>query len=304
MTERWLTHTVDADQAGSTVQEVLTGPMGLSRRMIQKLTRARGITLNRRPAFLGRKVKTGDVISARVGVREESPLAPVEMALAVVHQDEDVLVVDKPPFMLVHPTSPEQTATLAHGVAHYLAQRGIQARVRPVHRIDRDTSGLVVFALSALAHQRLDKALREGGVSRRYQALVLGALEGDEGEVDAPIGRDPRNPQLRTVRGDGDPARTRWRMLERLPGASLLELELETGRTHQIRVHMRHLGHPVLGDKQYGGAGVKLIRRQALHAARLEFPHPSSGETMVFESPLPGDMAGLLERLRKEPAAG
>ncbi|HEX8904700.1 MAG TPA: RluA family pseudouridine synthase, partial [Longimicrobiaceae bacterium] len=208
MAERWLEHRVSADEAGRTVQEVLTGPMQVSRRMIQKLTRARGILLNRRAAYLGRKVKAGDVVAARVGFEEEAGLAPVAMPLAIVHEDDDVLLLDKPPFLLVHPTSPEQKETLSHGVAHHFAQRGVRAKVRPVHRIDRDTSGLVLFAKSAVSHARLDAQLREGGLQRVYQAVVDGVVEEDEGIVDAPIGRDPRRPHLRAVRDDGEAART------------------------------------------------------------------------------------------------
>lgn len=299
MADRWLEHTVAADEAGRTVQELLTGPMQVSRRMIQKLTRAKGILLNRRPAFLGRKVRAGDVISARVGVDEHAGLASVAMPLAIVHEDGEVLVIDKPPFILVHPTSPEQRETLSHGVAHHFEHRGVKAKVRPVHRIDRDTSGLVLFAKTALAHSRLDPQLHPGALDRAYLALVSGAVDGDSGVVDAPIGRDPRNPQLRAVRNDGDAARTRWRVMERFPRATLLELELETGRTHQIRVHMAHLGHAVLGDRQYGRAGTSLIRRQALHAARLAFAHPATGEHVTFEAPLPEDMRALAERMRE-----
>lgn len=298
MSDRWLEHTVVEGEAGRTVQEILTGPMQVSRRMIQKLTRAKGILLNRRPAFLGRKVRAGDMIAARVGVDEHAGLAPVAMPLSIVHEDGDVLVLDKPPFLLVHPTSPEQRETLSHGVAHHFDRVGVKAKVRPVHRIDRDTSGLVLFAKTALAHSRLDPQLHPGTLDRAYLALVDGAVEGDAGVVDAPIGRDPRNPQLRAVRSDGDAARTRWRVVERFPRATLLELELETGRTHQIRVHMVHLGHPVLGDRQYGRAGTSLIRRQALHAARLAFAHPTTGERVTFEAPLPEDMRALVEGLR------
>jgi 23S rRNA pseudouridine1911/1915/1917 synthase len=303
MTGRWLDHTVTEEEAGRSVQEVLTGPMQVSRRMIQRLTRAKGILLNRRAPFLGRKVKAGDVVSARVQSDEEPGLEPVEMPLSILHEDDEVLVIDKPPFVLVHPTSPEQKETLAHGVAHHFAQRGVKARVRPVHRIDRDTSGLVLFAGSALAHQRLDKQLREGGIGRLYQALVDGVMEDDAGVIDAPIARDPRRPNLRAVRPGGEAARTRWRVIERFPRATLLELELETGRTHQIRVHMLHAGHPVLGDRQYGHAGTELLRRQALHASRLSFHHPTTGEPMEFTAPLPDDMARAVERLQGEASA-
>ncbi len=295
---RWTEHTVSPDEAGRTVEEILTGPMRVSRRMIQRLTRSRGIHLNRRAAFLARKVKAGDVVAARVAPEEEAGLEPVPMDLAVVHEDAEVLVLDKPPFLLVHPTSPEQARTLAHGVAHHFAGQGLRARVRPVHRIDRDTSGLVLFAKSPHAHADLDRQLRERELGRAYLAFVRGVVEDDAGTVDAPIGRDRKHPNLRAVRPDGEPAVTRFRVVERYPDATLLELELETGRTHQIRVHMAHLGHPLLGDRQYGGGGAGTPKRQALHAARLSFLHPRTGEPLTFEAPLPPDLAALRDRLR------
>jgi RluA family pseudouridine synthase len=295
---RWADHQVSADEAGRTVQEILTGPMGISRRMIQKLTRSKGIQLNRRAPFLGKKVRAGDVVSARVAGDEEPGLEPVEMPLAIVHEDADVLLIDKPPFLLVHPTSPEQTRTLSHGVAWHLRSEGLRTKVRPVHRIDRDTSGLVLFAKSQLAHAQLDRQLREGTLQREYLALVHGAVPEDAGAVDAPIGRHPHAPHLRAVREGGEPALTRWRVVERYSDAALLALELETGRTHQVRVHMAHIGHPVIGDRQYGGRAVAGLKRQALHAWRIAFAHPATGEPLRFEAPLPEDLARVQQTVR------
>jgi 23S rRNA pseudouridine1911/1915/1917 synthase len=297
--DRWEQHTVAADEAGRTVQEVLTGPMGVSRRMIQRLTRSRGIRHNRRPAQLSRPVRVGDVVAARLVQAETPTLPPVEMPLAVVHEDEHLIVLDKPPGVLVHPTSPEHRETLAHGVAAHQARQGVLAKVRPVHRIDRDTSGLVLFARSAHAHQQLDRQLRDGAMGRRYLAFVKGRVEAEEGTMDGPIGRHPRHPHLRTVRADGDPARTRWRVVERWPEASLLELVLETGRTHQVRVHAADAGHPVLGDRPYGG-GSPLVGRQALHAHALEFAHPATGERVSLRAELPPDLEALRSRLRSD----
>ena len=295
---RWAEHTVTADEAGRTVQEILTGPMGVSGRMIQRLTRARGLRHNRRPAWLTAKVRAGDVVAARLQAAESSGLEPVRMDLAIVHEDAEVLVVDKPPLLLVHPTSPQQDRTLAHGVAWHLRDRGVHAAVHPVHRIDRDTSGLVLFAKTAHAHHRLDVQLRAGEIEREYLALVEGVMREDRGVIDAPIARDPRNPALRVVRAGGETAVTRFEAVERYRTATLVRLELETGRTHQIRVHMLHAGHPVLGDRQYGRRGLRTIERQALHAARLAFTHPSSGERIVLEAPLPPDMQAAVDRLR------
>jgi RluA family pseudouridine synthase len=295
---RWTQHIVAGEEAGKTVEQLLTGSMRISRRMIQRLTRARGIQVNRRPAYLSRAVKAGDVISALVDWPEESGLVPVAMQLAIPYEDGDLLVVDKPPFMLVHPTSPQHDATLAHGVAHHLLQQGVHAKVRPLHRIDRDTSGLVLFAKTAVAHHRLDLQLRDHTLRREYLALVEGTLAAEEGEIDAPIGAHPRHPQLRAVTASGEPAITRYRVVERLAGASLLAVELETGRTHQIRVHLAHLGHPLIADRQYGARDSALLRRQALHSARLTFLHPSTDAPLTVEAPLPPDLSELRDRLR------
>lgn len=298
----WVNHTVTSDEAGRTVQDILTGPMSVSRRMIQRLTRAKGLQHNRRAAWLKSKVRAGDVVSARLNPAESAGLLPVPMDLRVVYEDAEVLAVDKPPFLLVHPTSPEQDRTLAHGVAHHLAERGVHAKVHPVHRIDRDTSGLVVFAKTGHAHHRLDLQLRAGELKREYLALVDGVVQGDRGVIDAPIGRDPRNPVLRVVRKDGDAAVTRWEVAERYPAATLLRLELETGRTHQIRVHLQHAGHPVLGDRQYGRKGQHLLKRQALHASHLAFAHPTSGEPIRLDAEFAPDMQAAIDILKGEAA--
>lgn len=294
---RWADHRVAEDEAGRTVQEILTGPMQISRRMIQRLTRAHGVQLNRRAAFLGRKVRAGDVVSARLEWAEESEIEPVEMDLAIAHEDDDLLVVDKPPFILVHPTAPHHTTTLAHGVAYHLRRQGLQTRVRPVHRIDRDTSGLVLFAKSAAAHHRLDLQLRDHRLRREYLAFVAGVVREDRGEIDAPMGRHPHHPQLRAVREGGESALTRFEVVERFSAATLLSLQLETGRTHQIRVHLAHLGHPLIGDRQYGAGETGALERQALHSARLAFLHPSTREPVQVEAPLPEDLVRLREQL-------
>lgn len=302
--QHWVKHTVSAEEAGGTVQNILTQSMGVSRRMIQRLTRSKGVQLNRRPAWLNAKVRAGDVVTARLADDEESGLAPVAMPLDVAFEDAELLVLNKPPHLLVHPTSPEHRETLSHGVAWHLARQGVRAKVRPAHRIDRDTSGLVLFAKSAHAHHRLDLQLREGELKREYLALVDGVIGGDRGVIDQPIARDPRNPALRAVRPGGEHAVTRYEVVARYPAATLLRVELETGRTHQIRVHMLHAGHAVLGDRQYGRKGLALMPRQALHASRLAFAHPSSGEPVEVVAELPDDIRGAIERLNGEAAQG
>jgi RluA family pseudouridine synthase len=294
---KWAEHVVTAEEAGRTVQEILIDTLRVSRRMIQRLTRSDGIRLDRHSTHLQRKVRAGQTVAARVGAAEESTLEPVEMQLDIAYEDADLLVVNKAPFLLVHPVAPHHRATLAHGVTHHFLAQGLHTRVRPVHRLDRDTSGLLLIAKSAYIHQILDRQLRERTIQREYLALVGGEVEPEEGVVDAPIGRSPRDPSLRAVMPRGEPARTRFRVVERYDGATLVELQLETGRTHQIRVHLAHLGYPLLGDVQYGGVMVTGLHRQALHAGRLAFVHPTSGDRVELEAPLPDDLARVRAEL-------
>lgn len=206
---------------------------------------------------------------------------------AILHRTDALWVVAKPPGMLVHPVVAGEGGTLADWIAGH--------EPGPVHlvgRLDRDTSGLVLVARRPELHRHFARRPPE----RRYLALVRGHPP-DEGAIDAPIGRDPDDSPLRAVRPEGQPARTRFRTLRRLRDAALVELVLETGRTHQIRVHLMHLGHPVLGDRWYGRAGLDAIGRQALHAARLAFIAPGTGTATTIECPLPADMAALLDLL-------
>ncbi|MEW5926203.1 MAG: RluA family pseudouridine synthase [Gemmatimonadota bacterium] len=297
----WVEHTVGADEDGRSVGAVLGGALGFPRGEVLRLTRLRAIRLNGRRTTPAARVRAGDVVAAATDPEGAPSVEPWPLELRVVAEDDEVLVLDKPAGVLVHPVLRGQTGTLANAVAHRDLLRGIRARVHPVHRLDRDTSGLVLFARTPLAHRRLDEQLREHALRREYLALVHGRVPGDAGTIDAPLGRDPAEPARRAVRADGAPARTRFRVLESFADATLLRLELETGRTHQVRVHLRHLGHPVLGDPVYGPGGPRPIARQALHAFRLSLLHPATGAPAAFESPLPPDMAELAERLRAAP---
>jgi 23S rRNA pseudouridine1911/1915/1917 synthase len=285
------------------VQAVLVEIMGVSRRMIQRLTRSRGILHNRRPAFLGRTVRVGDRIEVRVAGRERPNLAPRAMRLSIVHEDDALLVLDKPAGMLVHPTSRTHQDTLAHAIAHHFREQGLQAKVRPVHRLDRDTSGLVITARSAFAHQHLDRQIRRGEMIREYVAIVEGNVEGGGGVIEAPIGPHPRKPNLRTVDPAGQPAITRYEVMELLEGASLLRVSLETGRTHQIRVHLAQVGHPVLNDRVYGGTSAPDLTRFALHSSRCRFLHPTTHAPTELEAPLPADLLQAIEARRRDPDA-
>jgi 23S rRNA pseudouridine1911/1915/1917 synthase len=216
----------------------------------------------------------------------------------VVHQDDDLLVIEKPAGLVVHPAPSHRGETLVEQLAG-VTGGGEGARPGIVHRLDRNTSGLMVLARNEAAHAALSAAIRRREVVREYLALVEGALESHSGTIDAPVGRHRRRRTRMAVRGAGSrQARTHFRLLERAGPDSLVRARLETGRTHQVRVHFAGIGHPVAGDPDYGHAGRHGLERQFLHAARLTFRHPSSGEELSFSSELPDDLARALERAR------
>jgi len=227
--------------------------------------------------------------------------APEAIPLTVAYEDEQILVIDKPAGLVVHPGSGNWRGTLLNALLHRLPALAGLPRAGIVHRLDKDTSGLLVVAKTLEAQTDLVRQLQARTVRREYLALVRGTVERD-GLVDAPIGRHPVQRTRMAVVARGRPARTHYRVRERLAGATLVECALESGRTHQIRVHMAHIGHPILGDPVYArhAAGGVAFGRQALHAWRLGLRHPASGAALHWESALPQDMAGLLDRLRRE----
>jgi len=301
----WVFHRVAEEEAGRTVREILTGPLGLSNRRLQRLTRTRGIRVNDGAGHLSRRVRSGDRVAARAGDPAGSSLEPRPLPLRILHEDPDLLVVEKPAGVAVHPSRGSGGVSLVEGLAHRDRKRGVSASLHPVHRLDQGTSGLLLVARTPVAHAALDQQLRSGGIRRRYLALVAGVPQPPEGRVEAPIGRAPDGRGRRRVTPGGAPAATTYRIeaVGTGPGGgptALLELELETGRTHQIRVHMAHLGHPVLGDRVYGRGA--FLPRQALHAWRLTFRHPTSGEVMDFRSPLPPELEIPVTPLPPQPS--
>lgn len=296
---KWITCTVTGEWHNRTVEDVLKGPLLLSNRMINRLTRSRGIRLNNQMPFLKRVVKEGDKIQVAVRPREQADLTPEPIPFEVPYEDADWMVVDKPTGINVHPVRPDERGTLAHGILHYWKEQGWEGKVRPVHRLDRHTSGLLMVAKSAYAHQLMDRELRENRLKRVYYAFLEGSLTKDpasEGTIDAPIHRDPDHSLRRRVSPGGDPAVTHYRVLARNERATLVRAELETGRTHQIRVHFSHLGFPLFGDGLYGGTS-PLLRRQALHACEVRFHHPLQGNQVTVHSPLPADLTRLAKEL-------
>jgi len=231
---------------------------------------------------------------------------PEPIPLNVPYEDGDLLVVNKPAGLTVHPAPGHPRGTLVNAVLARvpdLSSGGGALRPGIVHRLDKDTSGLMVVAKSDDAYRKLTAQLRARTIVREYLAIVRGTVLNNTGAIDAPIGRHRTQRTRMAIVPRGRPAVTRYRVRERFAGATLLECRLETGRTHQIRVHLQHIGHPVLGDPVYGRARVQEMSRQALHAARLEFMHPRTGELLAFAAPLPDDMVALLRRLRRDVGA-
>jgi 23S rRNA pseudouridine1911/1915/1917 synthase len=226
-----------------------------------------------------------------------------EMPLAIVYEDDELLVLDKPQGLVVHPAAGHSDDTLVNALLAHTGQlSGINGVERPgiVHRLDKDTSGLMVVAKTDRAHRSLQWQIQTKTARRDYLAVVWGSPKSDAGTVDAPLGRHPVHRQKMAVVEWGRPARTHWRVRERLGNCSLVEFSLETGRTHQIRVHSAHIGYPIVGDPLYSGAGAPVhLKGQALHAFRLAFDHPVFGERLAFEAPLPATMEKLLAHLRR-----
>ena len=285
------------------VMELLRSRFDFSSRLRTKIKKNRGVRINGKPVEGFLRPKAGDVLTISIP-EETSYFEPQDVPIRPVYEDQDLLVVDKPAGFVVHPTNGHKDRTIANGVTRYMEQTGQSFKIRFINRLDMDTSGLLALGKNSHAQDGFVKAMNAGLVVKKYVALVLGAFPGDEGTIDAPLGRpDPEKVQRGVVAG-GHPAVTHYRVLERFgQRATLLELILETGRTHQIRVHLSHLGCPILGDSLYGGP-TDNIKRQALHAAGLSFPHPVTGAPLALEAPLPEDFQNLLDALRHPDQTG
>lgn len=299
MSEELLRITVKEDEAGWTVRDVLQQSYGVSRRLLISAKHAGEIQLNSSPVYVTVRVEAGDVITVILPEESSESLEPEEMPLDIRYEDQDFMCVAKPAGLVVHPTRTHESGTLANGVVAYWLARGEKRKFRPVNRLDKDTSGLLLVAKNQWAHEQFSRMQQEKTMRRTYQAIVHGVMEQDEEFVDAPIGLRDDSIIERQVRADGQWARTYYQVLLRGQEASMVQLQLETGRTHQIRVHMSHLGHPLLGDDLYGGSRER-INRQALHAVHLSFIHPRTKVQCDLHEPLPPDMASLVEQLEQQ----
>lgn len=296
MESKGATYLVTSDDEGLKVIDVLVRRLHLSSRQLRKAKRSKLVRVNGNKISLNAHVAKGDRI-ALVMEDEENIFAPEPIRFGIVYEDEHLIVADKPPFLVVHPTKGHQTNTLGNAIAFHMTQRGDAYKIRFVNRLDRDTSGLVLVAKNALCQQRITDQMMEGSVKKRYLAVVEGCTE-DSGRIDLPIGRESEDDIRRKVLPTGKRAVTEYVKRSAHGTCSLVEIDLLTGRTHQIRVHFSAIGHPVLGDPLYGSAS-PYIERQALHCYEMTLKHPMTGATMTFHAKLPEDMQDALAFLEQ-----
>ncbi|MDB2019860.1 RluA family pseudouridine synthase [[Clostridium] symbiosum] len=276
-----------------------------TRSFLQKLLKSELVEVNGKPVKSSYKTAAGDTVNFKVPEAVEAEITAQEMPLDILYEDEDVILINKPKGMVVHPAAGHYEGTLVNGLMHHCREQlsGINGVMRPgiVHRIDMDTTGVLIVCKNDLAHNSIAEQLKVHSITRKYYAVVFGSLKDDEGTIHAPIGRHPNDRKKMSINSkNGKDAVTHYKVLERFHGYTLVECRLETGRTHQIRVHMASIGHPLLGDQVYGPAKQPFrLQGQTLHAGVLGFLHPRTGEYMEFSAPLPKYFEELLEKLRR-----
>lgn len=305
--------TVSAEESGQEVRVLMRKHFDFSSRLRNRIKRNHLLMINGEPCEGFHRVQEGDEVSVELP-DETSHFEPENIPLDILYEDEDLMVIDKAPGIVVHPTKGHLDGTIANGLMYRMSMTGEHFKIRFVNRLDMDTSGLIVVAKNAYSQTGYIKSSDSGQVRKEYYALVHGVLEQTEGTIDLPIAPPLPDSKNRRVDPSGAPSITHYQVVETfdppgdekatdVPGGySLLRIRLETGRTHQIRVHLSHIGHPIAGDLLYGG-NREVICRQALHAALLAFEHPVKKETLTIEAPLPDDISEAIIRLRSPEAS-
>ncbi len=297
--------TAATEHAGVRLDAFLSADGALTRSQAARLIAEGRVRVNGKPAAKSARLSGGETVTVDVPQLRETALPPQDIPLNVVYEDDDVIVVNKPTGLVVHPAPGHPDGTLVNALLHHCGDSlsGIGGEKRPgiVHRIDRDTSGLIIAAKNDAAHLALSAQLKDHSLSRTYECLVTGNMKQDSGTVDAPIGRSSADRKKMAVVPTGRRAVTHWEVVARYPGVTHLRCRLETGRTHQIRVHMAYIGHPILGDTVYGAKKpVPGLTGQCLHAAGLRFVHPRTGEPVELHCPLPPEFTAMLQKLQNK----
>ena len=290
---------ITENQAGERIDRFLADSQDLTRSFLQKILKEGEVIVNGKSVKANYKLRKGDRIEFEIPGAVEPDIVAEDIPLSILYEDADVLVVDKPKGMVVHPAAGHYSRTLVNAVMYHCKGElsGINGVLRPgiVHRIDRDTTGSIIICKNDMAHNEIARQLKEHSINRRYRAIVTGVLKDEEGTIEGAIGRDKKDRKKMAITADGKPAVTHYRVLQRFKHYTYVECVLETGRTHQIRVHMASIGHPLLGDEVYGRRSDKYkCEGQCLHAMTLGFHHPRTGEYIEVNAPLPPYFEHLL----------
>lgn len=291
MNNNTLNYTIQENN--KTVKSVMMENLNFSRRLSKKLDMNNKLFLNGAVTSLNKSTFKGDILSVEFD-EDENRYEPSDIPIDILYEDNDLLVVNKPPYIVVHPTMSHQDNTVANRVVYYFKQNGIKRKVRFVNRLDMNTSGIVIIAKNPYVHNNLSRQMKSGIVDKYYYAIVEGNLKTESGVINEPILRLNSQDIVRVVHPSGKECITHYTVEKRLENMTLLKLRLETGRSHQIRVHMKHIGHPVLGDTLYGSENC-LIKRQALHCCEMKFIQPVTGKRIEITCPMPKDMRRVIE---------
>lgn len=293
--ESMLLYTVKDDNL--TLKKLLKDEIGLSGRYLSRLSKTESILVNNKAIPYSTKLKKGDLVIIHME-DEQEPNPSEEIPITIIYEDHDLLIVNKQPGIVVHPTKNHESGTIANGIAHYFQEHQIRKKIRFVNRLDMDTSGVLVIAKNPYGHHQMGLQFNQSMVDKRYLTLVEGVLEKEEGLIDAPIGRDENDPIRQTVTPFGKKSITKFKVAQQYLNATLVEVQIITGRSHQIRVHMKHLGHPVIGDTLYNQPN-PWINRQALHSSYLSFKKIRTGERVEVHAELPDDMKQAIAHLKQ-----
>lgn len=285
----------DVRTSGLSIEEELREKHGISGRLSRRLQRNNQLYLNGKATKGNVLAKKGDKIAILMEEEIENSI-PIDIPIEIIYEDYDLLILNKQPNIVVHPTKTHLDDTIANGVAYYFKSKNINKKVRFVNRLDMGTSGILVIAKNSFAHQQLSKQMEENKIEKIYTAIVEGIIQKEEGTIEAPIGKKEDEPMIREVMEDGQYALTKYKVIKRYKDATLVQVKIETGRTHQIRVHMKYIGHPIIGDVLYNEES-RFVNRQALHAHYFKFKHPRTGEEKEIRVDFPEDIKSLIDSL-------